>query len=127
MSAPAVLIVSTDPIIGALLGLYVEFHDYRARYPSPDQSPSEAVAQSGATIIVVDVDHRDGFSPEFVQRQRAAGRRVIAFSPKLSDGEVRDRASALQLPSFAMPIDAAAFRVILDEPHTLRPAPRSPN
>jgi DNA-binding response OmpR family regulator len=115
MATFTVLIVSTEPIIGALLALYVEVHNYRAVLADERKSPESEVQQSGASLILVDVDHRDGFSPAFVARQRSAGRRVIAFSPKYLANEVRERAATLQLPSFALPIEPEQFRALLDE------------
>jgi len=130
VTSPAltVLIVSTEPIIGALVALYVQLHEYRAVLADERHSPQDEVNRSGAHLIIVDVDHHDGFSPEFVRRQRAAGRRVIAFSPKLLGSEVRERAATMGLLSFALPIEPQQFREVLDSaastiPPSARPSP----
>jgi DNA-binding response OmpR family regulator len=123
MTAPTVLIISTEPIIGALLAVYVELHHYRATLAEEQQSPDEAAAECGASLILVDIDHPDAFSLAFVERQRAAGRRVVAFSPKMFADEVNERAARLNIPAFALPIDVADFGAVLAAADSTAPPP----
>ena len=122
MNDLTVLIVSTDPVIGALLALYVEVHQYRAAVLEEGEPPATAVTRSDARILIVDVEHRDGFTPAFIAGQRAAGRRVIAFSPKLLLQEVRQRAEVLDIEAFAMPLDAVHFKAMLEDAAAAAPA-----
>jgi DNA-binding response OmpR family regulator len=108
------LIVSTDAMIGALLGVYAEAAGYRAAFDDGDRSPADAVGRYRPTVILVDVDHRDGFSPAFIRRQQEAGIPVIAFSPRRERHEVEQRARAFGLPSFALPIELSGFRGVLE-------------
>jgi hypothetical protein len=99
--------------MGALLGLYIESESYRVVLADAHQPPAEAVRQAGASIIVVDVDHRDGFSPAFIAEQRRLGRSVIAFSPRLLTDELEERASQVRVPPLHMPIDIDNVRQLL--------------
>lgn len=114
MSGQTVLILSTEPIVGALLGIYAELHAYRPVFAGPSQTSDDAVAQSNPSIIVLDLEYRDGVSAAFVSQQRAAGRSVIAFSSRASADEVVRRANRLGVPCFLMPIDAAGFDAALN-------------
>jgi len=113
-----VLIVSTDAIIGALLALHAEVHGYRAVVAEDDETPNTAVARCSPRIILVDLDRSDAFSPTFVAQQRAAGRCVIAFSPKRLAAEVRAQAEGFSLQFFAMPVDVTGFKTMLDDAAT---------
>jgi DNA-binding response OmpR family regulator len=114
MVQQTVLILSADPVIGALLGVYVELFEYRATYAEVSQSGDDAVARSKPDIILVDLEHPDGASRSFVDRQRAGARSVVAFSSRAAEDEVARDAAGLGVPFFAMPIDSTTFRVVLD-------------
>ena len=116
MSDLTVLIISTEPVIGALLTLYVEANRYRAVLARGGRATSRrAVARSGATVILVDVDHRDGYSPAFVAQQQASGRQVIAFSPKMGPPELEQRVAHLHVPWFTLPLKSEQFGTVLAE------------
>lgn len=115
MSDLTVLIISTEPVIGALLTLYVEAQRYRAVLAEESERPADAVARSGATVILVDADHHDGCSPAFVARQQASGRRVIAFSPKMGPPELEQRVAHLHVPWFTLPLKSEQFGTVLAE------------
>jgi hypothetical protein len=108
------LIVSTDAVIAALLGVYAEAVGYRAAFDEGDSSPGDAVAEYRPAVILVDVDHRDGFSPAFIRRQQAAGIPVVVFSPRRDPHEVEYLAHPFGVPSFALPIELSGFRGVLE-------------
>jgi DNA-binding NtrC family response regulator len=114
-SPPTVLIVSAEPIIGALLGLYVEFSGWRPAFAGEEQSSADAVAQCDPAVILVDLEHRDGASPHFIAHERSRGRRVIVFSSRARPLATWGRPDLKTVPAFAMPIDAASFQTVLAE------------
>jgi DNA-binding response OmpR family regulator len=114
MSGQTVLILSTEPVLGALLGLYAELHGYRVLYADRSQTSDDAVDQSNPRIIVMDLEHSGTPSASFVALQRAAGRSVIVFSSYAEPEEVVTTATRLGVDWFLMPVDAATFRAVLD-------------
>ena len=114
ISAQKVLIISAEPIIGALLGIYVELSGWQPAFAGEEQSAADAVAQCDPAIVLVDLEHRDGASPSFVAHERARGRRVIVFSSRARPFASWRRDDLAGVPAFAMPIDAASFRAVLN-------------
>ncbi len=112
MTEPAtVLIVSTDWMIGALVSAYVEREGFRAVvYDRRRGSASDAVERHQPELIIVDVDHPDGFSQAFVREQRVRGTQVVVFSPGRFADDVRIIAEQSTLPWFGMPIELDQLR-----------------
>jgi DNA-binding response OmpR family regulator len=133
MSVPiadqTVLILSEDPVIGALLGAYVEFAGHRPFFADLGQAGDAATEQCDPAIILVDLDHRDGAGDSFMARQLAAGRGVIVFSSRRPSDEIQARAQRLGAASVEMPVEVADFarvlgRVVRDRAgQSKRPAP----
>ena len=58
-----VLIVSTVPVVESMLGMYVGRQGYQAAFHTADgESAQEAVDWYRPQMIIVDVEHADGFS-----------------------------------------------------------------
>jgi DNA-binding response OmpR family regulator len=110
-----VLIVSTDPLLAALLGLLVELQGHRPVFDQGGESPAEALARHHPRLVLVDADHHDGFSAAFLERARRSGAGVVVFSPGRPDGEVRQLARERGLVALALPTDRVAFRRTLGE------------
>jgi DNA-binding response OmpR family regulator len=109
-----VLILSEDPVIGALLGVYVMFAGHRALFADPGQAGDAATEQCDPTIILVDLEHRDGVTDSFMARQLAVGRGVIVFSSSGPSDQVRVRARRLGAASVEMPVEVADFVPVLN-------------
>jgi DNA-binding NtrC family response regulator len=116
MSTPAiVLIVSTLPIIESLLGTYVALQGNQAAFrDGHGESAQEAVDRHRPQLIIVDVEHQDGFSPAaFIQRQRDRGIPVLAFSGSRDEADIRAAAEPYKIPWFALPIEQTRFAAIV--------------
>ena len=114
-SGSIVLIVSTDPVVGALLGLLVEAEQHRPVYDQGDESPQAALSRHQPRLALVDVEHRDGFSPEFMAHAEREGIRVVAFGHRHLPGDLRQRPETRDLPWLALPTDRATFGRTLAE------------
>lgn len=109
-----VLIVSTDSPTATLLGAFAEVEGYEVSiHDDARESPHAAIDRSRPDLILIDIDHPDGFAPEFLERLRKSGIRAVAFSPGRLTSEVRERAEPYGLPTITLPIDPAAFRAQL--------------
>jgi DNA-binding response OmpR family regulator len=109
-----VLIVSTDVPTATLLGAFAEVEGYDVTiHDDPRESPGAAVKRTNPEIILIDIDHPDGFVPEFLAALRDAGVAAVAFSPGRLTSEVRERAEPYGLPTITLPIDPATFGAVL--------------
>ncbi len=115
-SVHTVLIVSTDPLTAALLGAFSELEQLSvAVHDDPAESPAAAIARHQPDLVLVDVDHPDGFQPDLLARLRLSGIAVVAFSPGRLGPDVRALAEPHGLPWIELPLDPARFREVLRE------------
>ncbi len=109
-----VLIVSTDSPTATLLGAFAEVEGYEVSiHDDARESPLAAIRRARPDLILLDVDHPDGFAPDFLRELRASGIRAIAFSPGRLTAEVRERAEPYGLPTITLPIDPSSLRAVL--------------
>ena len=116
MAGAIVLIVSTDSFAGALLGALLEVEGYQVSFHDDTrETPEAAVARARPHAIIVDVDHPDAFSKPVLERQRAMGIAIVAFSPTRHSDDVRERATPHKLKWFALPADRETICAALVE------------
>ncbi len=109
-----VLIVSTDSPTATLLGAFAEVEGYEVFiHDDARESPHAAIQRARPDLILLDIDHPDGFAPDFLGELRALGVRAIAFSPGRLMSEVRERAEPYGLPTITLPIDPPSLRAVL--------------
>jgi DNA-binding response OmpR family regulator len=103
------LIISTDPLVAALLGLWAEFAHYRPVFDQGEEPPQAAVERHRPGLLLVDIEHRDGASDTFLQRQRAAGRPVVLYGSERTREAVRSRAERHGLEWLVLPAERSAL------------------
>jgi len=109
-----VLIVSTDSPTATLLGAFAEVEGYDVEiHDDARETPDEAIRRARPHIILIDIDHPDGFAPEFLNGLRREGISAVAFSPGRLTSEVLERAQPYELPIITLPIDPGAFATVL--------------
>jgi len=109
-----VLIVSTDAPTATLLGAFAEVQGYDVEiHEDARETPVAAIHRSHPHLILVDIDHPDGFAPEFLARLRQNGIPAVAFSPGRLTSEVIERAKPYGLPTITLPIDPPTFAAVL--------------
>lgn len=124
MSPQIVLILSRQPTIGALLGIYVELCGHRPLFAAAGQDDTEAIGQSDPAVILVDLEPHDGARTAFLRRQVAIGRSVVLLGSER--GDVASLAAQLSVPFVSMPVEAASFRVVLEQAIRAAAANRRP-
>src|SRR5919204_3729124 len=102
-----VMVVSTDPVIAALLGTMVELEEHTAVFPAGGERTTAAVARQRPDLILLDCDHEAAASAKFVDEARSFGSGIVLFSPGRAGDEVRERAEQWNVPWFSLPIDRA--------------------
>lgn len=111
-----VLIVSTDSPTATLLGAFAEVEGYAVEiHDDARETPDDAISRARPDLILLDIDHPDGFAPDFLDQLREGGIPAVAFSPGRLTSEVLERARPYELPTLTLPIDPAAFAAVLRE------------
>ena len=103
------LIISTDPVVAALLGAWAELARYRPVFDQGGETPQVAVERHRPALLLVDIEHRDGASDEFLARQREAGRPVVLYGSGRTRDDVRARAERHGLEWLVLPTERGAF------------------
>ncbi|HWZ60197.1 MAG TPA: hypothetical protein VNW46_14565 [Gemmatimonadaceae bacterium] len=115
MSSRLALVISTDPLTAALLGLLLQVEQVPAVYHASGAEPLLAeFDRVRPTVVLVDIDHPDGFSEAFTSHAQSAGARVIVYSPARLTDEVRDRAVARGLGWFGLPTVRTTFAAAIE-------------
>ena len=116
MPADAVLILSGDPDIGALLADLLELAGYRPAFVAADERPEDAVTRLRPRAVIVDCDLSAAQSNGLYRATAIHGASVILFSPGRPWDEVARRAAPRGLPFFALPIRPAALAELAEHP-----------
>ena len=109
-----VLIVSTDSPTATLLGAFAEVEGYDVEiHDDARETPDDAIRRARPHLILIDIDHPDGFAPQFIRGLKREGIAAVAFSPGRLTSEVLERAQPYGLPTITLPIDPGAFAAVL--------------
>jgi DNA-binding response OmpR family regulator len=109
-----VLIVSTDSATATLLGAFAEVEGYDVEiHDDARETPDDAIRRARPHLILIDIDHPDGFAPQFIRGLKREGIAAVAFSPGRLTSEVLERAQPYGLPAITLPIDPGAFASVL--------------
>lgn len=115
MTAPGVLIISTDPLAGALIGAAVELAGYTPVFPREGEGARDALRQSRPSMVLVDCDSEDACSESFFGPAMMIGASVAIFTSSRSRRTLEPIAEQFAVRVFDLPIDFADFQALLDE------------
>jgi CheY-like chemotaxis protein len=113
MSSRLALVISTDPLTAALLGLLLQLEQVPVVYEVGDEVLQALFDRVRPTLVLVDVDHPDGFSDVFMAHAQERGARVVAYSPRRLMEDVRESAAARGVGWFALPTVRATFAAVI--------------
>jgi hypothetical protein len=105
MNHSAVLIFSTDPLAGALLGAAVELAGFVVVYPRDAESPRDALMRTRPNVALVDCDHEEACTESFFGPAMMAGTTVAIFSSKRSRRTLDPIAAEFGVRAFGLPIE----------------------
>jgi hypothetical protein len=111
----AVLIISTDALAGALIGAAVELAGHAPYFAQEGEAPRAALLRVRPRLTIIDCDHEEACSDEFVGPALMTGARVLLFRSRRSKREVSEFASRLELRVAEMPVDHHQLTTILAE------------
>ncbi len=115
MTRQAVLILSSDALSAALLGAAVELAGHAPHFAQTDEPPRTALLRIRPRLAVIDCDHEEACSDEFVGPALMTGARVLLFRSHRSKRDISEFASRLELRVADMPVDHDALTRLLNE------------
>jgi hypothetical protein len=110
-----VLIISTDPLAGALIGAAVELAGHAPHFAQLTEVSRGALLRVRPRLVIIDCDHEEACSDEFVGPALMTGARVLLFRSRRSTREISEFASRMELRVVDMPVDHQSLTSILNE------------
>ena len=115
MSRDPILVLSADPLAAALLGAAVELAGYAPRFPLPEESARTALIRVRPRLVLVDCDHEEACTDEFVGPALMTGSKVLLFRSRRTKRDVSEFAERLELLVLEMPTQHESLSRVLHE------------
>ena len=109
----AVLILSKDPVVGALLGAAVELVGFAPTFPEADESAAAAIRRTQSPVALVDAGHGSADAALVARETLSEGARPILFASRESANELAAAAARVGAPSFTVPGDHGQLAKLL--------------
>ena len=104
VSRHAVLLFSADPLAGALLAAAVELAGLAPHFVQRDESAKVALRRLRPRLVLIDCDHEESCSDEFVGPALMLGARVLLFRSRRTKRDTSDLAARLGVRVIEMPL-----------------------
>ncbi|MEP6732564.1 MAG: hypothetical protein ABJE10_18105 [bacterium] len=115
MSHHPVLIFSSDTLAAALLGAAVELAGHLPHFVRQGEAARGALLRVRPKLALIDCDHEESCSDEFVGPALMTGARVLLFRSRRTTRDMTDFATRLSLPLVDMPLEHASLSQQLRE------------
>jgi hypothetical protein len=115
VSRQAVLIISSDPLAGALLGAAVELSGHMPHFVRADERARAALLRVRPRLVLIDCDHTEACSDEFVGPAIMTGAHVILFRSNRSAADRSELSERLGLRILNMPTEHASITAVIAE------------
>ena len=115
VSFRAVLIFSSDPLAAALLGAAVELAGHAPHFAGTDEPARAALMRVRPRLALIDCDHEESCSDEFVGPALMTGARVLLFRSRGNLRDMAELADRLKLRVIDMPTSHDTLTAVLGE------------
>jgi len=115
VSRDAVLVLSDDPLAAALLGAATELAGYSPRFPLQNEKARTALRRVRPGLVLVDCDHPEACTDEFVGPALMTGSRVLLFRSRRTARDPGEFAGRLGLRVLELPVEHEPLRQLLRE------------
>lgn len=111
----AVLVFSSDPLSGALLGAAIELGGHLPHFAAADESARSALLRVRPRVVLIDCDHEESCSEEFVGPALMTGARVLLIRSARTVRDMSDFATRLRVRIVDMATEHGLLPEILRE------------
>ncbi|MDB4892060.1 MAG: hypothetical protein JWL61_3915 [Gemmatimonadetes bacterium] len=115
VSRHAVLILSADALAAALLGAAVELAGHQPHFARQAESARSALLRVRPKLVLIDCDHEESCSDEFVGPALMTGGKVLLFRSRRTEHDRHEFSERLALRVIDMPLDHRELTTILHE------------
>ena len=115
MSRHAVLIFSSDALAAALLGAAVELTGHVPHFVRQGEAARGALLRVRPRLVLIDCDHEESCSDEFVGPALMTGSQVLLFRSRRTERDMASFADRLALRVVEMPMDHDSLTRLLTE------------
>jgi hypothetical protein len=110
----SVLVIATDPMLAAIVGVLVESTNLRVAFPDDGERAEDALARiKPLAAVLVDAAADESASDVFVARARKRRMPVLLFGRRQRIEERRAWVHSNAMPTFVLPDDTAALQLVL--------------
>lgn len=115
VSRHAVLILSTDALAAALLGAAVELAGHVPHFARQSEAARASLIRVRPKLVLIDCDHDDACSDEFVGPSLMMGSKVLLFRSRRTEHDRSEFANRMSLRMIDMPLDHRSLTQTLNE------------
>ena len=115
VSRQVVLIISSDSLAAALLGAAVELAGHMPHFAGTDERVRAALLRVRPRLVLVDCDHEEACTDEFVGPAIMTGAKVVLFRSKRSTADRAEFSDRLGLRILDMPKEHESITALLRE------------
>jgi hypothetical protein len=102
----AVLIFSEDPLAAALIAAAVELAGLEPAFPTPRETPRDALLRLRPRLVLADADHDGACAPDFLGPALMTGARVLLLESARTRRDTAGIATHFGVRSISLPADA---------------------
>ena len=115
MTRHAVLVISSDPLAAALLGAAIELAGHAPTFPLADEAVRDALLRARPRLVVIDCDHAEACSENFIGPAMMTGSRVLLFRSRRTERDASELANRLGIQVAEMPTKHETLTQLLRE------------
>ena len=120
-TASRILLLARDPIVGALLGMFVELAGHTPVFPDPDEQPVDAIARMRPLFVVLLDGTLDAAQSDLFFAQAARRRVALAIlGPPGQPAAIPEPARRRGVPYVETPTDLSRFVEVIRQAHESR-------
>jgi hypothetical protein len=114
MPQPTVLVLSIDPLAGALLGAAIELAGGRPLFPADGERPRDALLRLRPAHVLVDCDDEGSCAEGFLGPVLMTGARVTIFGSPRARRDVRELADRIGVRLLDLPAELEELPSLLE-------------
>jgi hypothetical protein len=115
VSLHSVLIFSSDPLAAALLGAAVELAGHLPYFQQKGESSRSALLRVRPRLALIDCDHEESCSEEFIGPAMMTGARILLFRSPRTKRDMSEMSDRLALRTVDMPAEHAVLTTLFKE------------